>query len=184
MGACQACIQAPTEQNAEQVKQAPPIKVNGAQKRQTTQPRVLRPTPQKESPQNSDDVNRKPVQKAKDGGKKKILNSKTAQTIDFDKHFPKLMESLGNLEKLTDFQGIKLSLKFASDEELSHGTRSFYNSKMAPFLEAIDSEVTSVLGDFWTNMKSQSQQLFAIHSILVLWTAIKDPLFQELSSSH
>ena len=85
------------------------------------------------------------------------------------------------IEKLTDFEAVKLRLKFASDHELSTGTRSFFKTNMLNVMTAVDSELTSVLGANWTTLKTQSNGLFASHTILVLWNAVKETLFEDLS---
>ena len=59
-----------------------------------------------------------------------------------------------NIEKLTDLDSVKLNLKFATDDELSIGTRSFYKNEMAKVMAAVDAELTSVLGDHWTTLKA------------------------------
>ena len=52
---------------------------------------------------------------------------------------------------------------------------------MTTVLEAIESELTAVLGTYWTTLQAQSSQLLAIHTILVLWRAMKQSLYEELS---
>ena len=76
---------------------------------------------------------------------------------------------LDKIEGMTSFKDYKLRLKFATDEELSVGTRHFFNNAMKHVIGAVDAELTSVLGSYWVNMKAQSNLLVAVHSILVLW---------------
>ena len=52
---------------------------------------------------------------------------------------------------------------------------------MANVMILVDSELTSVFGAHWTTLKAQSNGLFASHAILVLWNAVKEQLYQELS---
>ena len=85
------------------------------------------------------------------------------------------------LEELTDYEDVKLQLKFASDEEMSIGTRAFFKTKMSVILAIVSAELHAALGDYWATLTKQSDQVIAIHSILVLWRAVKDPLFAELS---
>ena len=79
--------------------------------------------------------------KVKDGATKAALKETGAKnTASADKKkvksnafalwFPVLDQMVSNLGQLTGFEDFKLSLKFASDEELSVGTRSFYLTKM------------------------------------------------------
>ena len=74
-----------------------------------------------------------------------------------------------NIASLTDFEQVRISLKFADDITLSQGIRSFFKVNMVRALDEVDIELTSVIGAYWTNFKAQSSQMLAIHTILVLW---------------
>ena len=50
---------------------------------------------------------------------------------------------------------------------------------MAQVLAQVDPELIEVLGDQWTTYKAQMKNFYAGHSLLVLWTVIRDPLFGE-----
>ena len=98
--------------------------------------------------------------------------------------FPSLIKSIADFEKFTDFEEERSALKFATDEELSIGTRAFYRNKMAPVVEAIDTELTKVLGEFWVDLKAQSNTKIAIHTVLVLWRVTKMPLIDDQTESE
>jgi len=112
----------------------------------------------------------------------KFVTAKVMST-DFGERFPVLDATLGKIEKMTDFQETRLALKFATDEELSDGTRRFFGEQMKPVIEAVDCELKQSLGDFWTILKSQSNLMVVTHTIIVLWRATLDPLFAKLSAS-
>lgn len=99
---------------------------------------------------------------------------------DFNGIFPKLMETIEQIELLTDFDNYRLMLKFATDDELSIGTRAFYTNKMKSVLDTVNEEIEGVLGDHWTTCKAQSKGTVAIHIILVLWRATRETLFASL----
>jgi len=44
-------------------------------------------------------------------------------SVEFDTNFPILTDILTKIEGMTEFNEIKLQLKFATDDELSDGTR-------------------------------------------------------------
>lgn len=71
-------------------------------------------------------------------------------------------------------------LKFATDEELSIGTRAFYTKQMKAVMEKVDEEIEGVLGEHWVTCKAQSRGTIAIHTILVLWRATRENLFADL----
>ena len=60
---------------------------------------------------------------------------------------------------------------------------NFYDVKCREFLSIVDQEVHSVLGIYWEDLKQQNSGFVAVHSLLVLWQAMKDPLYKELSKS-
>lgn len=99
----------------------------------------------------------------------------------FDSWLPILSQTLLRIEEMTNYKEYELKLKFATDDELAIGTRKFFKTQMAPVMDAVDSELTSVLGPFWTKMRAQSGGIIANHSILILWKATKDPLYAELT---
>ena len=103
---------------------------------------------------------------------------------DFSKRFPCLVAIVDQLEQKTDYEYFKLSLKFASDEELSRGTRTFFNKRMSKLVEEVDLELSEVLGEDWATMKKQNNGLIAIHTLLVLWRAVKDENFSSLAPEH
>ena len=82
---------------------------------------------------------------------------------------------------MSDYDEVRIRLKFADDNALSEGTRAYYKENMSRVLEQVDTELTSVLGAYWTNLKAQSDQMLAIHTILVVWRTQCIPLFQEMS---
>jgi len=88
---------------------------------------------------------------------------------------------MSKVEEMTEFNEIKLQLKFATDDELSDGTRHYFTKNMKGVMLAIDEELTAKLGSYWTNFKSQSKGMFAIHTILVLWKAINDPMYESMT---
>ena len=102
-------------------------------------------------------------------GRHGARKDKATASTTFEDNFPTLTTTVGKLEEITDYENVKLNLKFASDEELSNGTRSFFTKQMGSVIETIDDELTAVLGDSWTNLKSQSKGMIAVHTILVLW---------------
>lgn len=65
-----------------------------------------------------------------------------------------MSDTLSKIEDLTDFEEVKLRLKFADDLTLSAGTRSFFKVNMRLVLETIDVELTAVLGPYWTNLRA------------------------------
>ena len=85
---------------------------------------------------------------------------------------------------MSNYDEVRISLKFADDRTLREGTRSFFKQNMSRVLQQVDAELTSVLGVFWTNLKAQSSQLLAIHTILVLWRTYCIPAFQQMSSEE
>ena len=104
-----------------------------------------------------------------------------SSTTNFSLRFPVLNDTISKIEQLTDFEEVKLKLKFADDLSLSAGTRTFFKNNVKRVLEAVDAELTAVLGAFWTNLRAQSQDLLSTHTILVLWRATQQPLFDQLS---
>ena len=75
-------------------------------------------------------------------------------TTDFDLMFPVLSAALANIEALTDYDDVRLKLKFADDLVLSQGTRSFFKENMGRVIDAVDQELTYILGQFWTDLKT------------------------------
>ena len=73
--------------------------------------------------------------------------------IDFDRWFPCLVSTVEQLEQKTDYEYFKISLKFAIDDELSSGTRSFYKTRMSKIVQEVDEELSRVLGQDWTTLK-------------------------------
>ena len=91
---------------------------------------------------------------------------------------------MGQLEQKTDYEFFKISLKFATDDELSSGTRSFYKTHMGKIVQEVDKELTGVLGQDWTTLKGQNQGMIAIHTVLVLWRTIREGNYESLSSEE
>ena len=79
-----------------------------------------------------------------------------SSTTNFSLRFPVLNDTISKIEQLTDFEEVKLKLKFADDLSLSAGTRTFFKNNVKRVLEAVDAELTAVLGAFWTNLRAQS----------------------------
>ena len=52
---------------------------------------------------------------------------------------------------------------------------------MPPILVKVDSEITKVLGRSWTELTEQSEGFVAVHTILVVWLAIKSDAYAELN---
>lgn len=104
-----------------------------------------------------------------------------AVSVEFDVNFPILTEILSKIEGMTEFNETKLQLKFATDDELSDGTRRYFTKNMKSVMLAIDEELTTQLCDYWTNFKAQSNGMFAIHTILVLWKAVHDPMYESMT---
>ena len=91
------------------------------------------------------------------------------------------MERIATIEESTNFEQIREQLKDASEVEMNIGTRSFFLLNMSEFMKDVDEELENVLGAYWSNLRGQSNDQFAIHSVLVLWRAVREPLFSELS---
>lgn len=55
---------------------------------------------------------------------------------------------------ITKMEEIRQKLKFAGDEDLSAGTRAFFNSSMTGIMQFVDAEFSAVLGEFWADFKA------------------------------
>ena len=106
---------------------------------------------------------------------------KQTVSVEFDTNFPILTDILTKIEGMTEFNEIKLQLKFATDDELSDGTRQYFTKNMKSVMLAIDEELTTKLCGYWCDFKAQSKGMFAIHTILVLWKAVNDPMYESMS---
>ena len=56
----------------------------------------------------------------------------------------------------------------------------FYDEKMIELLSRVDEELTSVLGELWNQLKQQNQQFVCVHTMLVLWCAMEDNMYQKM----
>ena len=118
------------------------------------------------------------------GGSDTLKKNRKIASMEFEHHFPTLSQTLEKLEEITDLAAVQLNLKFASDEELSAGTRSFFTKQMGTVIAAVDDELVAVLGKSWSQLKAQSKGMIAVHTILVLWRATKLPAFEKLSDKE
>ena len=95
----------------------------------TSQPRVINSLALVPARRDSEAVAVRPTQAADKRAEEQKLSAaeRKAKGIDFDLWFPNLMKALISLEEQTSLEDYKLNLKFATDEELSSGTRAFFN---------------------------------------------------------
>ena len=109
-----------------------------------------------------------------------IKNKPVKDFTDFDRVFPKLIESLelfGNNTQLK--QDIAKASKYEIDA-LKNYIDEFYTKDMIEILDVVDNEIYKVLGQPWQNLKKQNQRRLTAHTFLVLQHAVKDPQYQTL----
>ena len=82
---------------------------------------------------------------------------------------------------MTNFDAVRRSLKYASEDFYNWTTREFLTAGMRPVLEAVDAELTAVLEPYWAQLVGQSGGALAAHAILTLWRATRLDLFGELA---
>ena len=51
---------------------------------------------------------------------------------------------------------------------------------MIEFLDKVDPEITSVLGQHWNQLKKQNERFVCVHTLLVLWQAMTHSLYKEM----
>ena len=71
-------------------------------------------------------------------------------STDFDKRFPVLLQELGKLPEITGLEQIKKQILWIDDDEADKLIDDFYKVKMLAVLEAVNVEVTSVIGPAWS----------------------------------
>ena len=87
------------------------------------------------------------------------------------------------METKVELKNLRESMPVYHDKAaLMASVDKFYKLKMKAVIIAVDEELHQVLGKFWEDLKFQNDGKLAVHMILVVWHAINDPLFQELSS--
>ena len=69
---------------------------------------------------------------------------------EFDKRFPILMQELEKLGLTTGLWDIRKQIMFLEDDAADELIDQFYKVKMLNILEAINVEVTSVIGQAWS----------------------------------
>ena len=99
---------------------------------------------------------------------------------DFDKRFPVLIQELAKLEETTGLKQIKQQIQYLDDDKADTLIDEFYKVKMLAVLEAVNVEVTSVIGPAWSVFCQQSNGAWASHTLLVLWLAINEEFFHDL----
>ena len=105
----------------------------------------------------------------------KIQNQPVKDFTDFDKVFPKLIESLELFGKNNNLmQTIGQVTKYET-HALKKYIDEFYMKDMIEILDVVDNEIYKVLGHPWQNLKKQNQRRLTVHTFLVLHHAIKDP---------
>ena len=114
--------------------------------------------------------------------KKRTLPLPLNPVSDFDKFFPKLMKEIKNFETTTEISMKQQQFQKVDNKTLGTALTDFYDETMQLIVERVSEEMQSVLGGFWVNLKDQNQCAFASHVILVLWHALNDPLYEELSA--
>ena len=171
MGACQACNELPTDKN--NIRRAPQGALKLSSELNTANLTVI------SQPENLEAGKSALAEAAvthaladESNGPISTISKEDASIIEFNLRFPVLTEAIENIDSLTNFEEVRIRLKFADDLTLSQGTRSFFKENMASVIQKVDSELTNTLGSYWTTLKAQSQQMHAIHTILVLWRAV------------
>jgi len=106
------------------------------------------------------------------------------ENVDFFSMLPRVAEVVGSLDDNLEIAGLKLKLNWVSPEMISSTVNSFYRTEMVKLVDDLETEIVAVLGDRWIEQRSQSGGTFAVHSLLCLWRATKEPLFADLSKAH
>lgn len=100
------------------------------------------------------------------------------KSICFEDYFPKTVQLIEKLEHQTDLKSL---LKDGSDESRSH----FYRVAMEEIRLACLEEISSVIGQVWLDLQQINKGFVAVHTLLVLWRALKHtPQFNKLSAEE
>ena len=102
---------------------------------------------------------------------------------EFDLWFPVLAKTLNSLPAMTNFEAVRRSLKYASEDFYNWTTREFLTAGMRPVLAAVGAELTAVLEPYWAQLAEQSGGVLAAHSILAVWRATKLDIYSELAAN-
>ena len=95
-----------------------------------------------------------------------------------------LLQELSTLEEKTGLNEIKMQIQFLDDKEGDKLVNEFYKVRMRMVLEAVNVEVTSVIGPSWSILCQQSDGMWASHTLLVLWLAINNEFYKDLAQSE
>ena len=87
------------------------------------------------------------------------------------------------MEANTDFVRIyrQINDKYTSKDDYKRLSDEFYMDKMKTLLNIVHQECITQIGPVWNDLLEQNDGFVAVHTILVLWRAVKDPLYVKMS---
>ena len=121
------------------------------------------------------------VEKTKTQVAKKI--NEGIDDYDFDTYFPTVADQVANLEANTDFKQIyrQMNDKYTSKDDYSRLSDEFYMVKMKTLLNIVHQECITQIGPVWNDLLEQNDGFVAVHTILVLWRAVNDPIYLQMT---
>ena len=87
------------------------------------------------------------------------------------------MQEIEKLALTTGLWDIRKQIMYLEDDASDKLIDDFYKVRMLTVLEAVNVEVTSVIGQSWSILCQQSNGKWAAHSLLVLWLAIHSEIY-------
>lgn len=101
---------------------------------------------------------------------------------DFDKFFPLTIDLINNFEARTGFDQVVQQTKQAKTDKEFHRIKSgFYGTNCYAAFDTVDKEIFNVIGEPWNELKKIHDGFVAVHTMLVLWRTVIDPLYSTYS---
>jgi hypothetical protein len=69
-----------------------------------------------------------------------------------------------------------------SKERRNHIVNSFYDVECYKAFDLVDAEIEFKLGEPWRELKKINYKFVAVHTLLVLWRTVVDPLYPKYSA--
>lgn len=108
--------------------------------------------------------------------------------INFDKYFPKLINTLNSFEDLIDLESYRdeyKNLKDKSFENVFPIRKKFYVKEDEVILPKFKDELDKILpNDYWNTLYSYSDGSISIHTLNVVYRTIRDPIYVEQYSEY
>lgn len=92
------------------------------------------------------------------------------------------MDTISKFESITNFAAVYEAIQNEkSNRKRGNLSEAFYLDTCGKVLGLVDAEIESKLGEPWRDLKKINDSFVAIHTILVLWRVMIDPMFQTYS---